>query len=97
MKYPTTYVSSNYPNPDRVRQMYANPGDIPELVAMLREPDGILIASLCKSLTYQPCSQSPDGAVEGHPRAFQQAFLGLPRANSLPSLFKAAILYLFAY
>ena len=28
------------PTPTAVRQMYANPGDIPELVALLREPDG---------------------------------------------------------
>jgi nucleoporin NUP159 len=28
------------PTPTAVRQMYANPGDISELVALLREPDG---------------------------------------------------------
>jgi len=28
------------PTPTAVRQMYENPGDIPELVALLREPDG---------------------------------------------------------
>jgi nucleoporin NUP159 len=28
------------PTPTAVRQMYANPGDIPELVALLREQDG---------------------------------------------------------
>jgi nucleoporin NUP159 len=33
-----TFLSTT-PAPAAVRQMYVNPGDIPELVAILREPD----------------------------------------------------------
>ncbi|KAH8976989.1 hypothetical protein EDB86DRAFT_3093628 [Lactarius hatsudake] len=81
------------PTPTAVRQMYANPGDIPDLVALLREPDGTPDSQLVEVINVSTLQSVAGWSSGGTPETFP--FPGLPRANSSPSPFRAAILSRF--
>jgi nucleoporin NUP159 len=70
------------PTPTAVRQMYANPGDIPELVAMLREPDGSPDSQLVQVINVSTMQSVAGWSSGGTPGSF-------PTSSAYNSLFSA--------
>ncbi|KAH9958575.1 hypothetical protein BC827DRAFT_1377594 [Russula dissimulans] len=58
------------PTPTAVRQMYANPGDIPELVALLREPDGSPDSQLVEVINVSTMQSVAGWSSGGSPETF---------------------------
>jgi nucleoporin NUP159 len=58
------------PTPTAVRQMYANPGDIPELVAILREPDGSPNSQLVEVINVSTLQSVAGWSAGGTPETF---------------------------
>ncbi len=58
------------PTPTAVRQMYANPGDIPELVAILREPDGSPDSQLVEVINVSTMQSVAGWSSGGTPESF---------------------------
>ena len=58
------------PTPTAVRQMYANPGDIPELVAILREPDGSPDSQLVEVINVATMQSVAGWSSGGTPETF---------------------------
>jgi len=58
------------PTPTAVRQMYANPGDIPELVALLREPDGSPDSQLVEIINVSTMQSVAGWSSGGSPETF---------------------------
>jgi nucleoporin NUP159 len=56
--------------PTAVRQMYANPGDIPELVALLREPDGNPESQLVEVINVSTLQSVAGWSSGGTPETF---------------------------
>jgi nucleoporin NUP159 len=56
--------------PTAVRQMYANPGDIPELVAILREPDGSPNSQLVEIINVSTMQSVAGWSAGGTPETF---------------------------
>ncbi|KAI0297266.1 hypothetical protein B0F90DRAFT_1918788 [Multifurca ochricompacta] len=71
------------PTPTAVRQMYANPGDIPELVALLREPDGSPDSQLVEVINVSTM-QSVAGWSSGRtPETFPTSISWSPKGKQL--------------
>ena len=68
------------PSPTAVRQMYANPGDIPELVAILREPDGSPNSQLVEVINVSTMQSVAGWSAGGTPETF-------PTSSSYDPLF----------
>lgn len=68
------------PTPTAVRQMYANPGDIPELVAILREPDGTPDSQLVQVINVSTMQSVAGWSSGGTPESF-------PTSSAYDSLF----------
>ena len=68
------------PTPTAVRQMYANPGDIPELVAILREPDGTPNSQLVQVINVSTMQSVAGWSSGGTPESF-------PTSSAYDSLF----------
>jgi nucleoporin NUP159 len=64
-----TFLSTT-PAPTAVRQMYANPGDIPELVAILREPDGSPNSQLVEVINVSTMQSVAGWNAGGTPETF---------------------------
>ena len=58
------------PTPTAVRQMYANPGDIPDLVAILREPDGSPDSQLVEVINVSTMQSVAGWRSAGTPESF---------------------------
>lgn len=58
------------PTPTAVRQMHANPGDIPELVAILREPDGSPNGQLVEVINVSTLQSVAGWSAGGTPETF---------------------------
>lgn len=58
------------PAPTAVRQMYANPGDIPDLVAILREPDGSPDSQLVEVINVSTMQSVAGWRSAGTPESF---------------------------
>ncbi|KAH9974839.1 hypothetical protein BJV74DRAFT_888917 [Russula compacta] len=75
--------------PTAVRQMYANPGDIPELVAILREPDGSpdsqLVEVINVSTMQSVAGWSSGGTLESFPTSISWSPKGKQLAIALQS------------
>jgi nucleoporin NUP159 len=56
--------------PTAVRQMYANPGDIPDLVAILREPDGSPDSQLVEVINVSTMQSVAGWRSAGTPESF---------------------------
>ncbi len=77
------------PTPTAVRQMYANPGDIPELVALLREPDGSPDSQLVEVINVSTLQSVAGWSSGGTPETFpaSSAFQGSRTRNCVHYLF----------
>jgi nucleoporin NUP159 len=73
------------PSPTAVRQMYANPGDIPELVALLREPDGSPDSQLVQVINVSTMQSVAGWSSGGTPESF-------PTSSAYSSLFSVKFL-----
>jgi nucleoporin NUP159 len=58
------------PTPTAVRQMHANPGDIPDLVAILREPDGSPDSQLVQVINVSTMQSIAGWGSGGTPESF---------------------------
>lgn len=77
------------PTPTAVRQMYANPGDIPELVAILREPDGSPDSQLVEVINVSTLQSVAGWSSGGTPETFpaSSTFKGLGQKLIFVNLF----------
>jgi nucleoporin NUP159 len=66
------------PTPSAVRQMYANPGDFPQLVAILREPDGSPDSQLVEVINVSTMQSVAGWSSGGTPETF-------PTSSACPS------------
>ncbi|KAI9512957.1 hypothetical protein F5148DRAFT_560372 [Russula earlei] len=71
------------PAPTAVRQMYANPGDIPELVALLREPDGSPDSQLVQVINVSTMQSIAGWSSGGSPETFPTSISWSPRGKQL--------------
>jgi nucleoporin NUP159 len=78
-----TFLSTT-PTPTAVRQMYANPGDIPEVVAILREPDGSPNSQLVEVINVSTMQSVAGWSTGGTPETF-------PTSSTYNPLFSVGI------
>ncbi|KAI9454582.1 hypothetical protein BJY52DRAFT_1284294 [Lactarius psammicola] len=71
------------PTPTAVRQMYANPGDIPELVALLREPDGSPDSQLVEVINVSTLQSVAGWSSGGTPETFPTSISWSPKGKQL--------------
>ncbi|KAH9057852.1 hypothetical protein EDB87DRAFT_1792581 [Lactarius vividus] len=71
------------PTPTAVRQMYANPGDIPELVALLREPDGNPDSQLVEVINVSTLQSVAGWSSGGTPETFPTSISWSPKGKQL--------------
>ncbi|KAF8274784.1 hypothetical protein EI94DRAFT_1713043 [Lactarius quietus] len=69
--------------PTAVRQMYANPGDIPELVALLREPDGNPESQLVEVINVSTLQSVAGWSSGGTPETFPASISWSPKGKQL--------------
>ena len=74
--------------PTAVRQMYANPGDIPELVALLREPDGNPESQLVEVINVSTLQSVAGWSSGGTPETF-------PASSAFQTLQKEIIFIIY--
>jgi len=78
-----TFLSTT-PTPTAVRQMYANPGDIPEVVAILRESDGSPNGQLVEVINVSTMQSVAGWSTGGTPETF-------PTSSTYTPLFSVGI------
>ncbi|KAH8983182.1 hypothetical protein EDB92DRAFT_1891452 [Lactarius akahatsu] len=71
------------PTPTAVRQMYANPGDVPELVALLREPDGRPDSQLVEVINVSTLQSIAGWSSGGTPETFPASISWSPKGKQL--------------
>ncbi|KAH9029881.1 hypothetical protein EDB85DRAFT_1965294 [Lactarius pseudohatsudake] len=71
------------PTPTAVRQMYANPGDIPDLVAILREPDGTPDSQLVEVINVSTLQSVAGWSSGGTPETFPVSISWSPKGKQL--------------
>ncbi|KAH8991372.1 hypothetical protein EDB86DRAFT_2936304 [Lactarius hatsudake] len=71
------------PTPTAVRQMYANPGDVPELVALLREPDGRPDSQLVEVINVSTLQSVAGWSSGGTPETFPASISWSPKGKQL--------------
>ncbi|KAF8268048.1 hypothetical protein EI94DRAFT_1700562 [Lactarius quietus] len=66
-----------------VWQMYANPGDIPKLVALLREPDGNLESQLIEVINMSTLQSLAGWSSRGTPETFPASISWSPKGKQV--------------
>ncbi|KAF8260198.1 hypothetical protein EI94DRAFT_1897679 [Lactarius quietus] len=69
--------------PTAVRQMYTNPGDIPELVALLRKPDGNLESQLIEVINVSTLQSLARWSSRGTPETFPASISWSPKGKQV--------------